>query len=200
MKETRRYAMSARAQGVADTQKRIVAAALALSAEKMSVEITLDDVAARSQVSVQTVLRHFGTRDGLIDAAALAARSDVIEERSTPAGDIKAAVRTVVQHYERRGDFVLRMLGQAFADARIRSLVEPGKELHRGWVQQAFGPQLVDRSAGEQETLVDLLVVATDLYTWQLLRRDRGLSRVQVEARMRRLIDGILQTKEGQAL
>jgi hypothetical protein len=35
---------------------------------------------------------------------------------------------------------------------------------------------------------VDLLVVATDVYAWKLLRRDRGLSRNQTTERVRRLV------------
>jgi len=195
MKTTRPYTMGARADRVEQTRRRILVAALALSEKKMTIEITLEDMAAAAGVSVQTVLRHFGTRDGVIEAAAQAARADVVEERLSPPGDVAAAVRTVIAHYERRGDFVLRMLGQAFADERIRAVVEPGKELHRGWVQEVFAPQLAARRANEREALTDLLVVATDLYTWQLLRRDRGLTVKQVESRMRRLVDAVLESE-----
>jgi AcrR family transcriptional regulator len=197
MKTTRPYSMGVRADRVADTRRRVLGAVLALSEEKMTIEITLDDVAARAKVSVQTILRHFTTRDGLLDAAVQAATEDVVEERRTPPGDVGAAVRTIVEHYERRGDFVLRMLGQAFADERIRAVVEPGKSLHRSWVQVTFQPQLDAGPIGDRESLIDLLVVATDVYTWQLLRRDRGLERDDVESRMRRLVRAILPTEEG---
>ena len=40
--------------------------------------------------------------------------------------------------------------------------------------------------------LTDLLVVATDVYTWKLLRRDRKLSQAQVERRLLRLVAAIL--------
>jgi hypothetical protein len=40
--------------------------------------------------------------------------------------------------------------------------------------------------------VTDLLVVATDVYTWALLRRDRGLSRDHTEARMLRLVEAVL--------
>jgi hypothetical protein len=42
-----------------------------------------------------------------------------------------------------------------------------------------------------------LLVVATDVYTWKLLRRDRKLTRAQVEERLLRLITAI--TGDGEA-
>jgi len=43
-----------------------------------------------------------------------------------------------------------------------------------------------------REELTDLLVVATDVYTWKLLRRDRGLDRPTAEARVRHLIVAVL--------
>jgi hypothetical protein len=89
------------------------------------------------------------------------------------------------------------MLGQAFADERIRAVVEPGKGLHRSWVRATFEPQLDAGPTGEREAQIDLLVVATDVYAWQLLRRDRGLDREAVESRMRRLVRAILATEEG---
>jgi hypothetical protein len=36
------------------------------------------------------------------------------------------------------------------------------------------------------------LVVATDVYTWKLLRRDRRLGRQRTEERIRRLVDAVL--------
>ncbi len=45
--------------------------------------------------------------------------------------------------------------------------------MHRDWVETIFAL----RSSPGGEDLVDLLVVATDVYTWKLLRRDRGLLR-----------------------
>lgn len=192
MKQTRTYTMGARADRVAQTRRRILHAALTVSMQKMTIEITLDDVASQAGVSVQTVLRHFGSRDGLIDAAVEAAKNEVVEERRCPVGDVEAAVRTVVAHYEQRGDFVLRLLGQAFADERIRGIVQPGKLLHRVWVEDVFAPQLEARHDRERESLTDVLVVATDVHTWQLLRRDRQLDTDQVEARMCQLVHAVL--------
>jgi predicted acylesterase/phospholipase RssA len=46
--------------------------------------------------------------------------------------------------------------------------------------------------AGPRDPLIELLVVATDVYTWKLLRVDRGLSRATAERRMRILVDAVL--------
>lgn len=191
MDTTRTYTMRARAEAAAATRERILKAALDLGEEKMTIEITLDDVASRAGTSVQTVLRHFGSRDGLIDHAVKAGAAEVVEERRVPVGDPAAAIRVIVQHYERRGDFVLRLLGQE-SDDRIRAVVTPGKALHRNWVEEVFEPQLGTRTDAEREALVDLLVVATDVYAWKLLRRDRGLTRATTQSRMLALVTAIL--------
>jgi AcrR family transcriptional regulator len=189
METTRGYTMRARGDAKAATRQRMLRAALALSEEKMTIEITLDEVASRAGVTVQTVLRHFGSRDGLLDEAVRLASAEVVEERRAPAGDPVAAIEVVVAHYERRGDFVLRMLSQEH-DPRIAAVVGPGKLLHRAWVEEMFAPQVAGRP--DRGEVVDLLVVATDVYAWKLLRRDRGLDAATTRARMLALVGAIL--------
>jgi len=181
--------MRARADAVAGTRARIVAAALALGEETRSVDLTLDAVAARAGVGVRTVLRHFGSRDGLLDAVFAAGRAEVEAERLAPRGDVDAALTVLVAHYERRGDFVMHLLGQEGTEPRIDDLLSGGRELHRRWASGVFGPWLLGPGA---ESLVDLLVVATDVYAWKLLRRDRGLSAADTTTRLRRLVDAVL--------
>lgn len=184
--------MTKRSIAVAKTQGRILQAVLELATEKLTVEIVLADVAQRSGVTVQTILRHFGSRDGLFDAAVEFGGAEVIAERAAPVGDVAEAVRVIIDHYETRGDWVIALLGQEGSDKRIRGITMPGKQLHRDWVESVFGPELADHAGPEDRVVTDLLVVATDVYTWKLLRRDRGLSRELTEQRMRHLVDAIL--------
>ena len=137
-------------------------------------------------VSVQTVLRRFGSRDGSFAEAMDAAMVDAEDERRTPPGDVAAAVRIVVDHYERRGQTALLMLAQEGHDDVARKATDRGKAMHRDWVRDAFAP------ATDDEALLDLLVVATDVYTWKLLRIDRGHSRAVTERRLHDLVDAVL--------
>ena len=186
--------MTLRAQGVEDTRRRILQAAFDLHTEKHAATIALDDVAERARVSVQTVLRHFGSRDGLLQATAEHARQEVAEERRATPGDTAAAVRAVLDHYERRGAATLMLLAQETDDPVIRGITDQGRALHRRWVQEVFGPQLGALEDDERASTEDLLVVATDLYTWKLLRHDRGLGRAEVEQRMNHLLSALLGT------
>jgi hypothetical protein len=112
------------------------------------------------------------------------------------AGD--ATSRHLRAHYERRGDRVLKLLGQELFDDTFRERMDLGRRLHREQIAELFAPQLTERPTADYEALIDLLVVATDVYTWKLLRRDRRLDRPTAEERMRQLIAGILRaTTEG---
>jgi AcrR family transcriptional regulator len=191
MKTARPYRMQARAAAVEETRRRILAAFFDLSAHRLLSDITLDAVAEEAGVSVQTVLRQFGSRSGLVEATADYARRLVAEERQAPVGDVAEAVRVLVDHYERRGDAVMLLVAQEQSDAAIKELTDQGRALHRAWVDEAFAPWL-DGETEDREALTDLLVVSTDLFTWKLLRRDRRLTRSQTERRMRTLVERVL--------
>jgi AcrR family transcriptional regulator len=192
MNTKRTYTMTTRAMAAEQTRQRILQAAFDLQSQRLASEIGLEAVADEAQVSVQTILRHFGSRAGLMDATTVFANEQVADERRTPVGDVRAAITVLVDHYERRGDLALMMLAQESTYEHVRKMSEAGKEMHRTWVRDVFTPQLADSSPAAREEFVDLLVVATDVYTWKLLRRDRGLSRTQVEHRMNTLVAAVL--------
>src|SRR3954464_7179095 len=84
MNTKRAYTMNARARTVEETRARIIDACVALHGERPVTDIGLEDVAGRAGVSVQTVLRHFGSRAGLEEASFDRAQQAVAEERRTP--------------------------------------------------------------------------------------------------------------------
>jgi AcrR family transcriptional regulator len=186
----RAYRMTARAQAVQETRERVLDAVLSLHEHHLSSDISLADVAAEAGVSVQTVLRHFGSREGLIDSAIERATADVEAERRCDPGDIAGAVRAVVDHYERRGGGVLLLLAQEGSEAFAANVTATGRSLHRRWVEESFEPLLPPGAS--RDATVDLLVVATDVYTWKLLRRDRGLSVRSTRRRMEMLVQAVL--------
>jgi len=183
----RAYTQTARAESSAATRQRIVEAAVAAFGRLP--EVTLADVAARAGVSVQTVLRHFGNRDTLVAEA----MSTLADARAVPAGDPARAIRALYDQYERRGDANVRLLGKEDADPHVKHLMDRGRAMHRDWVERVFAPDLEAHPPAARGALLDLLVVATDVYTWKLLRRDRGLSRRRAEARARQLVERILR-------
>lgn len=180
--DRRPYRMRARAESVAETGRRILQATIELGPEVLSDQATLDDVAARAGVTVQTVLRRFGSKEGLIAAAAEEVRSRVWSQRNeAPVGDIAGAVQNLVEHYEETGDNTLRMLAQEERYPVIRAYTDEGRAGHYEWVERTFAPSLEERAGPERERLRAELIAVCDLYVWKILRRDLGLGREQTE-------------------
>jgi AcrR family transcriptional regulator len=190
----RRYRMAARAQAAAATRLSIAGAWLALSHEFDYDEITLDVVAARAGVTVQTVIRHFGSKEQLFIAVArdIAAEEEARRAES-PIGDVARAMQAVVAHYERIGDIVVRLLGQENRFPAIREMTVEGRRIHYEWVQRAFAPFLADSKGAERRRRRAQLVALTDVYMWKLLRRDLGLSRRQTQAAMAEMVNALLK-------
>lgn len=185
----RRYTQRARAEGASRTREAILDATMAVGMEKATVSVSLADVAERSGVSIQTVLRHFGTRDALIDEALRHGAARISAERRPIAEDVPSAIGALFDHYETRGDTVIRLLAQESFDERVTAVAAPGRAMHREWVERFLA-----RAEGEStDALVDELVVVTDVYAWKLLRRDRGLSREQAQARVLDMTRAVLR-------
>lgn len=192
-KASRGYTMRSRAEGVERTREAILAALIGLTGEMPFLSIGLSVIAERAGVTVQTVLRQFGSREGVIDAALDFAIAQEDEGRRCEAGDVDGVLRILMERYESRGDAVLTLLGQERWEPRVLPLTDRGRAFHVAWLESVFAPQLTGVPPAERARRVDLLVVATDLYTWKLLRRDRGRSRAQTLALMRLLVDGALR-------
>jgi AcrR family transcriptional regulator len=182
----RPYRMTARAEAAQATADRILDATVELFFADPSADPSLDEIAARAGVTKQTVLRRFGTKDDLLGAATDRESARIVAERDGVApGDVAAAVRAVVGHYERLGDGVMRMLAEEHRSPALRERTDLGRALHADWCERVFAP-------GGPRRLAQLVAV-TDVYTWKLLRRDRGLSRRETELAMRELIEGVVR-------
>jgi AcrR family transcriptional regulator len=190
MKTMRPYVMRERAQQAERTRERVLQATIALGYRNPLAQVTVRAVAESAGVSVQTVLRQFGTRDALIAAAITRAQGEVRDERTVDPDDLGATMDALMAHYERVGDGMLGLLGRESWEPEVAAITTAGRAIHRDWVGRAFARAL--RDAPDPDAATDLLVAATDLYVWKLFRRDRRLSRAATAARMRALVDAVL--------
>src|SRR3954447_24769271 len=180
--EKRTYRMVARAEAAAATRDRLLASAWRHFAERPFERVRLADVARDAGVSVQTLHSHFGTKDELFVAAwRLRMAPEGVRRDSAPAGDVGAAIEVLYDSYDRGGDAVLRLLAQEERIAAVHEMAEAGRRWHRAWVERTFEPLLDGPSRGERERRLVALVVATDLLTWKLLRREMGIGRAEAE-------------------
>ena len=179
----RTYESAVRADAARATRDRIVRSAVDLAYERGDIEMTLDQIAARAGTTVRTIMRQFGSRDAVVEAGIELGSAEVAAERREPDGDRDLGIRLLVEHYEKRGGFVLRLLASELPGAQ--RVTASGRLLHRDWVENVF--------ATHDEAVVDMLVVATDVYAWKLLRLDRGLSAAATTDRMRVMTESILK-------
>jgi AcrR family transcriptional regulator len=178
----RSYRMTSRATAAAATGERILDAAAQVFYEKA--DLPLEDVARRAGVAVQTVIRRFGGREGLFAAALERESGRVRDQRDTaPVGDVEAAVRVLLDHYEEYGDKVLTLLALESRSAAAAQVVAQGRLLT---------PALAGLDDGSRARRLAQLVAVTDVYTWKLLRRDAGLSRDDVELALRELLTPLM--------
>src|SRR6476619_6911201 len=123
----RSYTMRARAASSAQTADAILEAAYARFRAKSYDDVSLADVADGAGVALKTVLRRFGSKDGLLVAVAHKYRARENADRRVPAGDIPAAARTLAGRYEDSMDMLARFwpledrvaaVGSVLANAR----------------------------------------------------------------------------------
>jgi AcrR family transcriptional regulator len=193
--ERRPYRMTARAEAAAATGERILDAAIEVFWERPTAHISLEEVARRAGVSVQTVIRRFGGREGLMAAAGKRESDRVRRQRfEAPVGDVAGAVHVLVEHYEATGDPVLKMLAEEERLPALRPIADMGRAMHREWCARVFAPSLEGLSSVDRARRLAQLVAVCDVYTWKLLRRDAGLSRDQTELA---LIEMLTPLQEG---
>src|SRR5947209_12464758 len=141
----RPYRMVARAQAAAHTAERVLDATAELYSERFYDQVTLEDIAARAGVTVQTVLRRFGSKDGLLAAAAERVDQDLeLPRADVPAGDVRAAAARVVSDYERHGDAIMHWLAQERRVPLFQRFVERGRREHEAWVDRVFASALAE--------------------------------------------------------
>ncbi|GIH64740.1 hypothetical protein Msi02_55570 [Microbispora siamensis] len=189
--ETRRpYRMGARAAAVEVTRTRVLEAAAALWSRRWYDDVTLQHVADEAGVSVQTIVNHFGGKDGLADAVADLVASQAAVSRQAPTGDVAAIVAVLFEDYERHGDANVLWTAQMDRVPAIARAAAHARAQHREWLERVFADRLPAPGPAREHAL-NLHYAATDVYLWKLWRRDLGLAREDAERAMCDLLTSI---------
>ncbi|HEV2150243.1 MAG TPA: TetR/AcrR family transcriptional regulator [Longimicrobiaceae bacterium] len=187
--------MQARARAAEETRVRILEATLSLSRERFYDEITLQEIAGIAGVSLQTVIRRFGSKEGLLRAVGEYVTPAIEAMRvAVPPGDIDGVVRALIPHYEQDGDATTRLLAVEDRIPAVKEALRYGKEFHRGWIVRTFAGALPEPDAPDYPRRLALLVAATDVTTWKLLRRDQGLSEAETARAMREMLERLTRS------
>lgn len=186
------YRQGARAAAAEATGRRIIDALVECNRDRWFDDITLEEIAQRAGVTKQTVIRRFKSKEGLLAEFVKVIPAEIRTQREVAAGDIDAAIEHVFDVYEGVGDSVMRNLAQESRFETLRALIERGKREHREITAATFAPFLAHLPKPQQRRAIDALVIATDVYTWKLLRRDMRRSRPEAVIVMTALVRGVL--------
>jgi AcrR family transcriptional regulator len=190
-KGTRPYRKTARAETERATGEAILDAAFASFAHEPYDRVTLQSIAQESGVTVQTVIRRFESKEGLFEALVEREMPRILASRESADGEgLAAALRALLEHYETDGDTVLNFLAQEHEVTHVRNVVEQGRRIHREWIERHCA-HVLDAAGDDRDITLNAAIAATDLYTWKLLRRDRGLEVQEVHAVMMRMLNGL---------
>lgn len=193
--EKRKYSMKKRAAGAENNLLKVMQCTRELWLDGSLKDITLEQVAERSGVTVRTILRKFGSKEGLFEACVSHAAKTMSERPPVTPGDLSAAIDVLLDDYEVRGDAVIRTI-QLQADLPVaEQILKVGRVKHRSWCEEVFEPFLSDLSPSAREVRLLAFIAATEIYLWKLLRRDLKKSRAATRRVFLEMIQGIAITQ-----
>lgn len=195
-KPKRSYQMSKRAESSAQTALDIFAATAELWHEHAIGDITLEAIAERANVSVRTIIRRYGSKEGLFEACIQnnAVDMESHREKAEP-GNVDDVIHCLLTDYEAHGDAMVRTLAVEEQLDIARRVLKAGRIYHREWCQRMFAPFLPEKQTNGYEQELMAFVAATELYLWKLLRRDLNYDLKATQQTFKRLVNGIINSQ-----
>jgi AcrR family transcriptional regulator len=197
-KGPRAYRMTARADAAERTGERILDAMLRRYSRLPYDQIRLDDLAADAEVTVQTVIRRFGSKPGLLAATVEREMTRLAADRSAALGaDPESTLHDLIAYYEEYGLLILKLFAEAHQAPGVPELAAQGRALHVDWCRKAFSAGLAHVEDEEvHERRLAQVVAVCDATTWRILRFDGGLSPGQTELALRELLLPLLSPRD----
>ena len=193
---TREYKQVERAKAQERTREALIAAATDEFFEGNWLKTSLDSLSRRAGVTRQTLLRHFGSKDGLLMQSLMRGASQVRDQRwSTPTTDIPGAVENVIEHYEEWGERSVRIGAWQRGPTVLALFANAARQIHYDWVEHAFAPWLEPLDDETRARRQATLIVLCDVQTWWILSNDLGLPRREVHAILTEQIERTLEEK-----
>jgi AcrR family transcriptional regulator len=188
----RSYTKVARAQAEGQTRIALLEAADEAFLSGPWEQVSLEAIARSAGVTKQTLLRHFGSKTGLLEQTLERAIGEVAQQRlAAPTDDIAGAVDNLLDHYEVRGGRAMRS-SNLDVDGPLADLGRRAREFHYEWVDHAFGEWLAVASPSHRATLRAALIAVCDVQAWWILANDLGLARTDVRATLILIISRLL--------
>lgn len=195
--DRRPYRQVARERSQQRTREALLDAATDEFFEGSWPSTSLESLSAKAGVTKQTLLRHFGSKDGLLMQALLRGAAQIRDQRwSTPAGDVASAVENLLDHYEAWGERSLRVGAWQSGPPMLAMISRGARQVHCDWVEYAFAPWLEGLDERARTRRRAALIALCDVQTWWILSHDLELARSEVHAILTDLVKRLLaQTK-----
>lgn len=188
----RSYVKVARAEAEEQTRTALLDAADEAFLSGPWEQASLESIARAAGVTKPTLLRHFGSKQGLLEQVLGRAIQEVEEQRlGVLTNDIAGAVDNLLEHYEMRGGRAMRSSNLEL-DGALADIGRRARQLHYDWVELAFGEWLQVGSAVERQRIRVALTAICDVQTWWILSNDLGLARAEVRATLILTIERLL--------
>ncbi|MDO9589628.1 MAG: hypothetical protein Q7J04_00610 [Microcella sp.] len=194
MNAPRSYRLGQRAISAGATRDAIIAATLDALTRRPIAELTLEKIASLAGCSVRTVIRHMGSRDRAVDLALTSVLTEAEHENPDAWRTVDDALHSIVDHYTRRGALVWSILSQENSEPRFAGLAQIGRGMHLHEARRIV--QLHDERLTNDEHLVELVSVVTDITTWHLLVTAHSKTPREAGEAMRRIVQAVLTSEE----
>lgn len=193
----RPYKQVARAQAQERTREALLDCATDEFFKGNWLKTSLKSLSARAGVTKQTLLRHFGSKDGLLMQAMMRGAAQVRDQRwRAPVGDISGAVDNLLEHYDEWGERSMRIGAWQRGPAVLVMFSQVARQVHYDWVEYAFAPWLEPLRGDARERRRAALIMLCDLQSWWILSHDLELARSEVHAILVDLIGRVLSEAE----
>lgn len=195
--ETRSYDIRARADAAAKRRERVVEAAMGLFMSQPFDEVTLQSVADAAEVSLKTVMRTFGSKEGLVTACIAHGQVRENSRRVVAVGDVEGAAEVLAARYEAMLGWTLRMVALSERLPIVRTWIDTSRRTHLAWLAEVFAPWL-PASGAERDVRLIQLFGATEVYCWWSARESLGFSRAKVASALRETLRALVARWEQQ--
>lgn len=189
--------MTSRAEKASQNDHKIMSAIVQLWEEMSINDITLDKVASKSGVTVRTILRKFGSKEGLIEACVENDAAGRRERRDLAVpGDYKQALMILMEDYEKLGEASIRTLALEDELPIAKKILDRGRANHREWCKKVFAPFLPAADSPEFEHQLLAFISGTEFYLWKLLRKDLKKSYKETYDIFLTLLEGLIKNSK----
>ena len=192
---TRAYRLGRREDAAGATRRRILDVATEMMTASGFHPVAIDEIAAHAGTSRPTVYRHFGSKTGLFEAvawnvlsAAGIARLDEARELSDPVVALREFLRANCRMFAEMGTRLSAALDVARHEPEVAQILEITYYGRRIDSLQHLARRLVEgghvRTEWTNDQVVDVLVVLTNVETFESLNRHRSRNWQEIADRL----------------